>query len=57
MDQWKNGSEKKRNFQDLVPEEGFENQMDGKGEKRGGIEKKGLYGTPYAKEEQGGLAT
>jgi hypothetical protein len=35
----KNGSEKNRSLRDLVLEEDAENQMDGKGKKRGGIQK------------------
>jgi hypothetical protein len=45
----------------MVLEEGVENQMDGKREKRGGnteeSEKKGFWGAPYTKGEQGGMAT
>jgi hypothetical protein len=39
MDNWRNGSEKNRSLQDLVLEEGVENQMDCKGEKRKGMHK------------------
>jgi hypothetical protein len=39
MDHWKNGSEEKRSLRDLVLEEDVENQMNGKSEKRGGIQK------------------
>jgi hypothetical protein len=65
MDHWKNRSEKNRSIRDLVQEEDVENQKDVKGEKREtrevrnteDSEKKGHYGAPYAKEEQGELAT
>jgi hypothetical protein len=57
----KNRSEMNRGLRDLVLEEDVENKMDGKCEERGGIQKnqkrKKLYGAPYTKEEQGGLAT
>jgi hypothetical protein len=39
MDHWKNGSEKNRGIRDLVLKEDVENQMEGKGEKRGSIQR------------------
>jgi hypothetical protein len=59
MEHRKNRSEKTISLRDLLLEGGVENQRDGKGEKRVGIQKnrrKKDYEAPYAKEERSGLA-
>jgi hypothetical protein len=38
MDYWKNVSEKNGSLRDIMLKEDFENQMDGKGEKQGGMQ-------------------